>query len=55
MRHHIPSGDLSDEEFKQYVQFIGKSMGETVKLSSRLHEQFPDIIPDELKSDPKPN
>jgi len=55
MRHHIPSGDLSDEEFKQYVQFIGKSMGETVKLSRRLHKQFPDIIPDELKSDPKPN
>ncbi len=55
MRDHVSRGDLSDEEFRQYVQFIGKSMGETVKMSTRLHEEFPDIIPDELKSDPKPN
>ena len=29
-------------------------MGGTVKLPSRLYEEFPDIVPDELKSDPKP-
>jgi hypothetical protein len=46
--------NLSDEEFKKYVSFIGESMGGTVKLSRRLYEQFPDIVPDELKSDPKP-
>ena len=55
MRNHVACGDLSDEEFKQYVQFIGKSMGETVMMSRRLHEEFPDIIPDELKNDWKPN
>ena len=27
MRNHVACGDLSDEEFKQYVQFIGKSIG----------------------------
>jgi hypothetical protein len=54
MRDHVSHGDLSDEEFKRYVEFIGKSMGETVKMSRRLHEEFPDIIPVELKSDPKP-
>jgi hypothetical protein len=26
MRDHIPNGDVSDEEFKKYVHFIGKSM-----------------------------
>jgi hypothetical protein len=46
--------NVSSEEFKKYVQFIGESMGGTVKLSRRLYEQFPDIVPDELKSDPKP-
>jgi hypothetical protein len=46
--------NLSDEEFKKYVSFIGESMGGTVKLSTRLYEEFPDIVPDELKSDPKP-
>jgi hypothetical protein len=55
MRNHVACGDLSDEEFKQYVQFIGKSMGETVMMSRCLHEEFPDIIPDELKNDWKPN
>ncbi|HEV3111335.1 MAG TPA: hypothetical protein VGY99_12655 [Candidatus Binataceae bacterium] len=55
MRHHVPVGDLSDEEFKKYVQFIGRSMGETVKISDRLYKEFPDIVPRELKSDRKPN
>ena len=46
--------NLSDEEFKKYVSFIGESMGGTVKLSRRLYDEFPDIVPDELRSDPKP-
>ena len=46
--------NLSDEEFKKYVSFIGESMGGTVKLSRRLYDEFSDIVPDELKSDPKP-
>jgi hypothetical protein len=46
--------NVSAEEFKKYVPFIGESMGGTVKLSGRLYEEFPDIVPDELKGDPKP-
>jgi hypothetical protein len=38
--------NLSDEEFKKYVSFIGESMGGTVKLSRRLYDEFPDIVPD---------
>jgi hypothetical protein len=52
MRHHIPSGDLSDEEFKKYVHFIGKSMYGTIEFSNELYRLFPDIMPDELKSEP---
>ena len=48
MRDHKLRGDLTDEEFKKYVQFIGKSMGETIKISNDLYAQFPDITPDEL-------
>jgi hypothetical protein len=39
---------------QKYVAFIGESMGGTVKLSTRLYDEFPDIVPDELKSGPKP-
>ena len=46
--------NLAAEEFKKYAAFIGESMGATVKLSTRLYEEFPDTVPDELKSDPKP-
>jgi hypothetical protein len=48
MHDHKLRGDLSDEEFKKYVQFIGRSMGETIKISDDLYRQFPDIVPDEL-------
>jgi len=52
MRHHIPSGDLSDEEFRKYVHFIGKSLHGTVEFSNELYRAFPDITPDELKGEP---
>jgi hypothetical protein len=48
MRDHKLRGDLSDEEFKKYVQFIGRSTGETIQISDDLYRQFPDIVPDEL-------
>jgi hypothetical protein len=51
MKHHISCGDLSDDEFKRYVQHIGKSMVETIKISNDLYAAFPDIVPDELKSE----
>ncbi len=52
MRHHIQNGDISDEEFKKYVHFIGKSMHGTIELSNDLYRLFPDIVPDKLKSEP---
>jgi hypothetical protein len=52
MRHHIPRGDLSDEEFKKYLNFIAKSLNGTIEFSNELYRLFPDIIPEELKSEP---
>ena len=49
MRHHIPPGDLSDEEFKKYLDYIGESLIGTIHFSEELYRQFPDIIPNELK------
>jgi len=45
--------NVSEEEYKTLVAFVGKSMGETVWLSNRLYEMFPDIVPDELKGSDK--
>jgi hypothetical protein len=52
MRHHIQNGDISDEEFKKYVHFIGKSLVGTIEFSNDLYRLFPDITPDELKGEP---
>ena len=52
MRHHIQNGDISDEEFKKYVHFIGKGMHGTIEFSNDLYRLFPDIMPDELKREP---
>jgi hypothetical protein len=54
MEDNVSRDNLTEEEYQKYVVFIGTSMGETVKLSRRLHEAFPDIVPDELKSVPPP-
>ena len=51
MKKHVSYGDLSDEEFKHYLSFIGKCMGETVRMSNALYTAFPDIKPVEVKSD----
>jgi hypothetical protein len=45
-------GDLSEEEFKKYVHFIGMSMYGTIEFSTELYRLFPDITPDELKGKP---
>jgi hypothetical protein len=52
MKSHILYGDLSDDEFKHYLSFIGKCMGETVRMSNALYAIFPDIQPVEVKSEP---
>jgi hypothetical protein len=54
MKNSVDKGTISEEEFKKLVKFIGTSMGETIKMSNELYHLFPDIIPDELKSDPSP-
>ncbi len=53
MRNSIGRGAISDDEFKRLVQYIGRSMGETVKMSNELYRIFPDIVPEELKNPPK--
>jgi hypothetical protein len=52
MRRHVPKGDLSEEEFKKYVHFIGMAMYGTIEFSTELYRLFPDIVPDELKGGP---
>src|ERR1035437_4588817 len=39
MRRHVPKGDLSEEEFKKYVHFIGMSMYGTVEFSTELYRR----------------
>ena len=51
MRRHVPKGDLSEEEFKKYVHFIGMSMYGTIEFSTELYRLFPDITPEELKGE----
>lgn len=53
MRNSVGKGAISEEDFKRLVQYIGRSMGETVKMSNELYRLFPDIIPEELKNPPE--
>jgi hypothetical protein len=41
--------NLSEDEFRKYIGFIGSSMAELIEISNDLHSKYPDIIPDELK------
>jgi hypothetical protein len=51
MQHHIPAGNITEEEYKRFVNYIGKSILETIHFSDELYKMFPDIRPDELKAD----
>ena len=42
--------NLSREDYLKFTEFIGRSMGETVKISNRLYDIFPDIVPAELQT-----
>jgi len=44
MRDHKLRGDLTDEEFKKYVQFI-EGVWANDKMSNELYAQFSDITP----------
>jgi hypothetical protein len=40
--------NLSDEEFRELVRSIGKSMAALMDISIHLYSSFPDIVPKEL-------
>jgi hypothetical protein len=47
--HYMKNNQLSDEEYRQNKLDIARSMGKLIEISNRLHESFPDIVPDELR------
>lgn len=49
MKNNIERGNISQEEFKTYLSYLGKAMTETIEMSNELHAVFPDIIPDEVR------
>ena len=46
---HCVKNNAPEDEFKAIRRLIGASMGETILISNLLHQQHPDIVPDELK------
>ncbi|MGA2492040.1 MAG: hypothetical protein ABSF67_03715 [Roseiarcus sp.] len=46
---HYMKNNLSSQEYDALIVRIGGSMGELIDISTSLHKQFPDIIPNELK------
>jgi hypothetical protein len=53
MKNNIARNNISQEEYEEFVALIGRAMTETIKISWSLCDRFPDIVPDELKSDPR--
>ena len=51
LKSNVPRGNLTDEEFRRYAVAVGRCMTETIMISNELHKLFPDIVPDELKSE----
>jgi len=47
---HYMKNNLPDEEYRENKLHIARSMDELIVISNRLHELFPDIVPDELRS-----
>ena len=45
---HYVKNNAPEHEFKAIRRLIGASMGETVLKSNLLHQQHPDIVPDEV-------
>ncbi len=41
--------NLSEQESRKYIRHIGNSMAELFEISQDLYNQFPDIIPKELR------
>jgi len=47
---HYMKNNLPDEKYRENKLHIARSMGELIVISNRLHELFPDIVLDELRS-----
>ena len=45
---HYMKNNLSDEEFRELVRSIGKSIAALTDISIHLYSSFPDIVPKEL-------
>jgi hypothetical protein len=41
--------NLSDDEARPLIRYIGSSMGQAILISNVLHDAYPDIVPKELK------
>ena len=46
---HYMKNNLTPKEYDSLITHIGESLGELIDISSSLHNQFPDIVPDELR------
>jgi hypothetical protein len=46
---HYMKNNLTSKEYDSLITHIGESLGELIDISSSLHNQFPDIVPDELR------
>jgi hypothetical protein len=46
---HYMKNNLSDEEYKNQLISIGKSIGALIEISKYLYSRFPDICPKELQ------
>jgi hypothetical protein len=55
MSNNVARGNISAEERHKYLGLIGQCLVDTINFSNDLYRMFPDIVPDELKSDPPPN
>ncbi|NLR74241.1 hypothetical protein [Leeia aquatica] len=48
---HYMKRHLTDAEFDDFRQSLGASMVALIEISNALHQQFPDTVPEELRSD----
>jgi hypothetical protein len=46
---HYMKTNLSDEEYRENRPHIARAMTELIEISNKLHQLFPDSVPDELR------
>lgn len=46
---HYMKNNLPDDEYRENRLHVGRSMAELIEISNKIHKQYPDTIPDELK------